>query len=226
LGIYAFQVSLAGGWATPQQALTAGLLGLAYAAVPPLWLGLAVLVRRRRADTNLLILLVLTAACAGPTPKPLAPSPVTAPVSASPTPAAVPPTNAPGEPILVLAGGTLVDGTGAPPMPDAVVMIRGDRILSVGRRMDATIPAGARVVDVAGATILPGFINTHVHGGYSATALAAWAQGGVTTVRDMAARPSLVNFAFRDATRTRPKLARLVAAGPMVTVPGGYPIAY
>jgi imidazolonepropionase-like amidohydrolase len=142
------------------------------------------------------------------------------------TPTSVPPTEAPGEPILILAGGTLIDGTGSPPMPDAVVVIRGKHILAVGRRADATLPAGVPVIDVAGATILPGFINAHVHGGYDATALAEWAQGGVTTVRDMAARPSLVNFAFRDETWANPNLARLVVAGPMVTVPDGYPIAY
>lgn len=217
LGLYTFQVFLGKGWVTPRQALLAALLGLAFAAVPLLWLGLAFFIRRRRSGASLLMLLWLAAACGG--------LPMELP-RASPTPVAVPPTDAPGEPILVLAGGTLIDGTGAPPVADAVLVIRGKRILTRGLRADATLPPGATVIDVSGATILPGFINTHVHGGYDATALAAWAQGGVTTVRDLATRPSLVDFAFRDATRTQPKLARLVAAGPMVTVRDGYPIAY
>jgi imidazolonepropionase-like amidohydrolase len=142
----------------------------------------------------------------------------------SPTPVAIPPTDAPGEPLLVLAGGTLIDGTGGPPVPDAVVMIRGNRIRAVGRRADATIPANARVIDVAGATILPGFINAHVHASYNAANLKAWAQAGVTTVRDLGVAPWDDAFVRRDALLADPANARLVAAGPLVTVPGGYPM--
>jgi len=219
LGAYGFQAALAGGWVTSRQALLAGLLGLGYAAVPPMWLGLASVARRRRPGAGLLLLLPLVAACAGP--------PQTgpqAPASASPTPLAAPPTDAPGEPVLVLTGGTLIDGTGAPPMPDAVVVIRGSRILAVGRRMDATIPAGARVIDVAGSTILPGLINAHVHTGYDAANLRAWAQAGVTAVRDLGVAPWDDAFVRRNALSRDPVHARLVAAGPLLTVPGGYPM--
>jgi len=215
------QLCLTEGWVTWGQALLAGLLGLGYAAVPLLWLGLSFLIRRRRPGAGLLLLLLLVAACARlPQEEPQTPA------SASPTPVTVLPTGAPGEPTLVLAGGTLIDGTGAPPVPDAVVVIGENRVLTAGRRVDVTIPTGATVVDVSGATVLPGFVNAHVHGGYDAAALAAWAAGGVTTVRDLAARPGGVDWAFRDEARANPKLARLVAAGPMVTVPDGYPIAY
>ena len=166
----------------------------------------------------ILLPLVVAAACAGQPSAPFAPP------AASPTPVAVPPTDAPGEPILVLAGGTLVDGNGGPPMPDAVVMIRGNRILAVGRRADAAIPAAARVIDVTGATILPGFINAHVHAGYNAANLKAWAQAGVTTVRDLGVAPWDDAFVRRDALLRDPANARLVAAGPLVTVSGGYPM--
>jgi len=167
---------------------------------------------------GLLTLFLLAAGCGAP------PAITPAPARPSPTPAALPPTDAPGEPLLVLAGGALVDGTGGPPIPDAVVMIRGDRVLAVGRRADAMIPADARVIDVRGATILPGFINAHVHRGYSEANLKAWAQAGVTTVRDLGVAPWDDAFTRRDALRRDPANTRLVAAGPLVTVPAGYPM--
>jgi imidazolonepropionase-like amidohydrolase len=127
---------------------------------------------------------------------------------------------------LALVSGTLIDGTGADPIPDAVVVVQSGRVTAVGPRAQVTIPTGTHTVDVQGATILPGFINAHVHGSYDEDTLKAWAQGGVTTVRDMATgRPPGEAFCLRDSMRDNLQCARLVAAGPMVTVPGGYPIA-
>jgi imidazolonepropionase-like amidohydrolase len=127
---------------------------------------------------------------------------------------------------LALIGGTLIDGTGAAPAADAVVVVQGGRVTAVGPRAQVTIPTGTHTIDVGGATILPGFINAHVHGSYDEDTLKAWAQGGVTTVRDMATgRPPKEAFAIRDSMSDNLQCARLVAAGPMVTVPGGYPIA-
>ena len=122
---------------------------------------------------------------------------------------------------LVLSGGTVIDGTGAPALPDAVVVVRDGRIAAVGRRGEVAIPSPARIIDVGGATILPGFINAHVHSGYRVGRLTGWAQGGVTTVRDLGGREDyeLIASLNRD-----PANARLVAAGPFITVPGGYPI--
>jgi imidazolonepropionase-like amidohydrolase len=100
------------------------------------------------------------------------------------------------------------------------------------------------VIDVGARTILPGFVNAHVHRAFEAENLAAWAQAGVTTVRDVGARPvspaswdewmaagdaggdlpRLKIFNDRDTTLNRPEYARIVAAGPIVTVPRGYPI--
>jgi len=127
---------------------------------------------------------------------------------------------------LVLVNGVLIDGAGTDPVADAVVVIQGGRVAAVGPQAQVTVPAGVQTVDVQGATILPGFINAHVHSSYDEDTLEAWAQGGVTTVRDMATGQSPKDaFAFRDDVRDRLQCARLVAAGPMVTVPGGYPIA-
>jgi imidazolonepropionase-like amidohydrolase len=127
---------------------------------------------------------------------------------------------------LALVNGTLIDGTGADPVPDAVLVVQEGCVAAVGPRAGVTIPENTESIDVQGATILPGFINAHVHASYDEETLTAWAQGGVTTVRDMATgQPPEEAFAFRDGVRDKPQYARLVAAGPMVTVPGGYPIA-
>ena len=126
--------------------------------------------------------------------------------------------------VLALVNGTLIDGTGAAPMRDAAVVIHKGRIAAVGVRAQVKIPSEAETIDVQGATILPGFINTHVHQGYSERNLKAWAQGGVTTVRDLGASPADDLFSRRDSLRQDNLNAHLVAAGPMVTVPDGYPM--
>ena len=65
--------------------------------------------------------------------------------------------------LWVLQGGTLIDGTGRPPIENAVIVIEGDRIKAVGRRGEVAVPGDARVVDVKGRTILPGLIDGHCH---------------------------------------------------------------
>src|SRR5688572_21762677 len=47
---------------------------------------------------------------------------------------------------------------------DGVILVRGDRIVAVGRRGDVAIPAGATSVDMAGKTIIPGLVDAHAHG--------------------------------------------------------------
>ncbi|MBI5034489.1 MAG: amidohydrolase family protein [Chloroflexi bacterium] len=126
---------------------------------------------------------------------------------------------------LVLANGTLIDGTGAPPISNAVIVMRDEKIISVGKRDQMSVPVGARVIDVQGATILPGFINAHVHDAYSARNLEAWAQAGVTTVRDegILGGSSLSQLIEKRKTEwNNPQFARLVTTGWMMTVLGGY----
>lgn len=64
----------------------------------------------------------------------------------------------------VLVGGTLIDGTGAPPRV-ASVHLSGDRILAVGDDADAVLLSGDQVeqIDVSGFTVMPGLIDAHVH---------------------------------------------------------------
>ena len=86
--------------------------------------------------------------------------------------------------VLAIVGGTLIDGTGAPPVPDAAVVISGSRIVAVGRRSDIQIPRGARMINATGATIMPGLWEMHAH-----YAQAEWGPiylaSGVTTARDV-----------------------------------------
>lgn len=129
---------------------------------------------------------------------------------------------------VALVNGTLFDGTGAAPVPDGVLLVRDGRIAAAGTKTAVRIPDGARVIDVRGGTILPGIINTHVHGAYVESHLRAWARAGVTTVRDLHAASNQLTaaFAMRDRTLATPELARIVAAGSILTVPGGYPTSY
>lgn len=125
--------------------------------------------------------------------------------------------------ILTLVGGTLIDGTGNPPVKNAVIVFQNGLIIEVGPAEKVNIPSGAKIIRLKGTTILPGFINTHIHHGYNIGNLKAWAQNGVTTVRDLGGNPRNNLFRFRDKTLQDSFCARLVSAGPMVTVPGGYP---
>jgi len=61
----------------------------------------------------------------------------------------------------------LIDGTGANPASNAVVLVRDGKIQSVGRPPQVSIPPEYPVLDVQGAAILPGLINAHIHGAYN-----------------------------------------------------------
>jgi Tol biopolymer transport system component/imidazolonepropionase-like amidohydrolase len=137
---------------------------------------------------------------------------------ASPTP--VPPA-------IALVNGVLIDGTGSAPVPDAVVVIREGHLEAAGPANQIEVPADAQVIDVQGATILPGFFNAHVHEGYDAGHLAAWAQAGVTTVRDLSpffGSPQGLQmvYALRDAVDSHPAYARIIASSPLINPPDGY----
>jgi imidazolonepropionase-like amidohydrolase len=121
---------------------------------------------------------------------------------------------------LALINGKLIDGTGDVAISNAVLVISEGLIVAAGAAASTAIPKNAEIMDVEGATILPGFINAHVHSGFNKENLKAWAQGGVTTVRDLAGPSS---FAWRNEVSKDPHCALLVAAGPMISVPNGYP---
>ena len=64
---------------------------------------------------------------------------------------------------LALVGGTLIDGNGAAPIPNSVVLIADGRITAVGRVGHLTIPAGVAVVSTDGMAVLPGLFESHAH---------------------------------------------------------------
>jgi imidazolonepropionase-like amidohydrolase len=65
--------------------------------------------------------------------------------------------------IRVLTGATMIDGTGASPVPDAAIVIDGDRITAAGPRRAMAWPAEAEVIDVRDRTVIPGLIDAHDH---------------------------------------------------------------
>jgi len=138
--------------------------------------------------------------------------------------------------LTVLRAARLFDGISSALIPDPVVVLEGSRICSVSSGTKA--PDGAAVVDLAGATLLPGLIDTHVHLAFDAStdpvgrlagrrdgaviqamtqAGRAALRGGVTTVRDLGDRGYL-----SLGLRGRAGLPTIVAAGPPITTPGGH----
>ena len=64
---------------------------------------------------------------------------------------------------VLLAGGTVVDGTGAAPRPATDVLLEVDRIVAVGPEASASAGPGVETVDAAGCTVMPGLIDAHCH---------------------------------------------------------------
>jgi imidazolonepropionase-like amidohydrolase len=67
------------------------------------------------------------------------------------------------EPTLALVGGRILDGFGGPLVEDGVVLVAGDRIVTVGTRDAVSVPDGVRVVSTEGMTVMPGLFDMHVH---------------------------------------------------------------
>lgn len=99
---------------------------------------------------------------------------------------------------LVLRGGTMIDGTGAPAVGPVDIVIEGDRIREIRTVGSPGVPVppeerpkgGEKEIDVSGMYVLPGFVDGHGHIGGEAQGTPAeyvyklWMAHGVTTVRD------------------------------------------
>jgi enamidase len=130
-------------------------------------------------------------------------------------------------PQFALVNGILLDGTGAKAMPDAAIIVSDGRITAVGPSPDIEVPDDSFIVDIQGKTILPGFINSHVHMAFDRRDLMQWARDGVTTVRDLGRSTAYPEnlFKTRNSLNANPKCARLIAVGLFINVEGGYPVA-
>ena len=107
---------------------------------------------------------------------------------------------------------------------DATVVIRGDRIAAVGPRATVAIPAGARVVELRGKTIIPGFVDAHAHGPQGQDGLIPqqnWASIanlalGTTTIHDPSARATEI-FAAAEMQRAGKIIApRIFSTGEII----------
>ena len=144
-------------------------------------------------------------------------------------------------PYTIVKAARLIDGKGGPVLAPAMVAISGDKIVEIGTNL--AVPAGATVVDLGGATLLPGLIDLHTHltirygedwekqlvettpahaalwGAYNAqlTLLA-----GFTTCRDMGTVWPYVDVDLREAINAGAVPGpRLVVAGSYISTTGG-----
>src|SRR3954471_6181172 len=136
---------------------------------------------------------------------------------------------------IVIRAARLIDGRGGPPLAPAMVRIVGERIEEVGATI--AVPAGARLIDLGAATLLPGLIDLHTHltdredvhweAALTTTTppeAALWGaqnarvtlMAGFTTCRDMGPTWPYVDVALRDA------IAAGAVPGPRLLVAGNY----
>src|SRR5438874_13503720 len=81
----------------------------------------------------------------------------------NPTPVGIRPQSPEGKGVVALRAARLIDGTGAAPINNAVVIVTDNKITAVGDAKSVPIPSGAKVIDLGDVTLLPGFIDAHTH---------------------------------------------------------------
>ena len=140
---------------------------------------------------------------------------------------------------VVIHAGRLLDVKTGKTMTNQTILIQGDRIASVGA--DTRVPAGAQVIDLPNATVLPGLIDAHTHitmnpnFGYSRLAISvprqaligahnanATLEAGFTTVRNVGAA-GYADVALRDAINAGDVPGpRMLVSGPALSITGGH----
>ncbi|MGA2464897.1 MAG: amidohydrolase family protein, partial [Thermodesulfobacteriota bacterium] len=147
----------------------------------------------------------------------------------------------------VIKGGTLIDGTGKTPLKDAIVVVQGSKITSVGRKGEIAVPKGngVKIIEAAGKTIMPGLIDSHLHMGiigqsrefYSLPihnncldiamkaipCLKKTLEMGITTVRDGGSGWGWMEVALKNAINRGDIVGpRYITTGYHLTVTGGH----
>ncbi len=115
---------------------------------------------------------------------------------------------------IAIVHGTVVDGTGAPPLEDGVVVLRRDRIAAVGTAEETCMPPDATVIDAAGKVVMPGLVEGHAHVGGDAAAIQTLRlslQRGITTVCSVSANTRGIELRNGIAAGKVRGCARLVA---------------
>ncbi len=124
---------------------------------------------------------------------------------------------------IAFRGATIIDGTGAPPVPNSLLVIADGRVVSVGAatlEAMAKLPAGTQVITGDNRWIIPGLIDAHVHA-ESEQDLKTMLNWGITTVRLMAEdTASAEALAKESASRT--DIPEVIPAAPIFTTKGGW----
>ena len=140
---------------------------------------------------------------------------------------------------VVIHAGRVLDVKTGQTLTGQTIVIQGDKIASVGA--DAQVPAGANVIDLPNATVLPGLIDAHTHitfnpnFGYSQLAdsvprealigahnARVTLEAGFTTIRNVGAR-GYADVALRDAINARDVPGpRMLVSGPALSITGGH----
>jgi cytosine/adenosine deaminase-related metal-dependent hydrolase len=124
---------------------------------------------------------------------------------------------------LVIDGATLIDGSGAPPVPDAVVVIQDDHIRYAGPRRELAAPPSARRITASGKTVVPGLIDLHNHSTFDAD-MRVYLKNGVTTIRFAGLNQDAVVRLRERASRAEVTAPRILSCGPMLDrTPPAYP---
>ena len=136
----------------------------------------------------------------------------------------------PGPPHLAITNGRIFDATGTPVIENGTVLVRDNRIVAVGRAEEVDLPRNVEIIDAGGGLIMPGVIDNHMHAFWPNSPLTTlgddtmtpWLRAGVTTLVDTASirHTARAGRALVDSMEHPP---RFFLAGPMITVPGGYP---
>ncbi|WP_339815324.1 amidohydrolase family protein [uncultured Imperialibacter sp.] len=127
-------------------------------------------------------------------------------------------------------GATIIDGTGAAPIQNGVLLVADGRIAAMGTKNEVTLPDNITVNDLSGKTIIPGLINAHGHvgdvkgiegGHYSKQNvidnLSLFARYGVTTVVSLGADKGEAVALRAVADTTATQRARLYMAGEVIS---------